>query len=230
MVDTHREWRVPAHSPRSDAEHRASPLHQDLAFAVVCTSATECNPMVGIRARMRANRTYTQVPPATIIRQSAGPLVHIPCLQAAGALASISTPSSTSCCAVLAMTYGTAAAAGRCRTACHAHPPALTVAFHLRRGVRAHQAQTQHSTSWLSLCCSSQLAFLTQVSIRPPRQTPLSALWSSLTKRKELQTKSRTRLEHSSTIPPHRFARIHRAHSQRRHRQQTSIESYLCCR
>ena len=59
MVDTHREWRA-APTLRGVSKSTAPLLSIKTTPALSLYLRVECNPMVGIRARIRANRTYTQ--------------------------------------------------------------------------------------------------------------------------------------------------------------------------
>ena len=100
MVDTHREWRAQP-TLRGVMLSTAPLLSIKTSPSLSLYLRTECNPMVGIRARMRANRTYTQFR-RYHIRQVQTPRAHS--VPASSRPQPTSTPSSTSCCAVLAMT------------------------------------------------------------------------------------------------------------------------------
>jgi hypothetical protein len=60
MADTHREWRAPP-TLRGVMQSKAPLRTIKTSPALSLYLRVECNPMVGVRARIRANRTYTQV-------------------------------------------------------------------------------------------------------------------------------------------------------------------------
>jgi hypothetical protein len=72
MVDTHREWRAPP-TLRGLQVSTAPLLTIKTSPALSLYLYAECNPMVGIRARIRANRTYTQYRRHTTLRQIPDP-------------------------------------------------------------------------------------------------------------------------------------------------------------
>ena len=72
MVDTHREWRAPP-TLRGLRVSTAPLLTIKSSPALSLYLRVECNPMVGIRARIRANRTYTQFRRYTTLQQIPDP-------------------------------------------------------------------------------------------------------------------------------------------------------------
>jgi hypothetical protein len=72
MVDTHREWRAPP-TLRGVQMSTAPLLSIKTSPSLSLFLRAECNPMVGIRARIRANRTYTQFRRYTTLRQIPDP-------------------------------------------------------------------------------------------------------------------------------------------------------------
>jgi hypothetical protein len=83
MVDTHREWREPPTLPRVSAS-TAALLSIKMSPFLSLYLRVESNPMVGIRARIRANRTYTQYRRYTKLRQVLDPSCTFPaCRQSA---------------------------------------------------------------------------------------------------------------------------------------------------
>jgi hypothetical protein len=72
MADTHREWRAPP-TLRGLKVSTAPLLFIKTSPALSLYLRAECNPMVGIRARIRANRTYTQFRRYTTLRQIPDP-------------------------------------------------------------------------------------------------------------------------------------------------------------
>jgi hypothetical protein len=83
MVDTHREWR--AEPTLSRVSKSTAPLLTIKTSPMLSLFlSAECNPMVGIRARIRANRTHTQYRRYTALRQVQDPSCTFPaCRQAA---------------------------------------------------------------------------------------------------------------------------------------------------
>jgi hypothetical protein len=72
MADTHREWRAPP-TLRGVSMSTAPLLSIKTSPGLSLYLREECNPMVGIRARIRANRTYTQFRRYTQLRQIPDP-------------------------------------------------------------------------------------------------------------------------------------------------------------
>lgn len=72
MADSHREWRAPPTLPGVSMS-TAPLLSIKTSPGLSLYLRTECNPMVGIRARIRANRTYTQFRRHTTLRQIPDP-------------------------------------------------------------------------------------------------------------------------------------------------------------
>jgi hypothetical protein len=83
MVDTYREWR--AEPTLSRVSMSTAPLLSIKTSPMLSLYLkVECNPMVGIRARIRANRTHTQFRRHTILRQVQDPSCTYPaCRQSA---------------------------------------------------------------------------------------------------------------------------------------------------
>ena len=77
MADTHREWRAPP-TLRGLYVSTAPLLSIKTSPALSLYLRAECNPMVGIRARLRANRTYTQFRRYTHLRQVQDPSCTFP--------------------------------------------------------------------------------------------------------------------------------------------------------
>ena len=77
MVDTHREWRAPP-TLRGVQMSTAPLLSIKTSPSLSLFLRAECNPMVGIRARIRANRTYTQFRRYTTLRQIPDPSCTFP--------------------------------------------------------------------------------------------------------------------------------------------------------
>ena len=83
MVDTHREWREQPTLSRVSVS-TAPLLSIKMAPILSLYLSVESNPMVGIRARIRANRTHTQYRRYTTLRQVLDPSCTFPaCRQSA---------------------------------------------------------------------------------------------------------------------------------------------------
>src|ERR1700744_5700011 len=72
MVDTHREWREQPTLSRVSVS-TAPLLSIKMSPTLSLYLSVESNPMVGIRARIRANRTHTQYRRYTTLRQVLDP-------------------------------------------------------------------------------------------------------------------------------------------------------------
>jgi hypothetical protein len=163
MVDTHREWRAPP-TLRGVSISTAPLLTIKTSPALSLYLRVECNPMVGIRARIRANRTYTQFRRYTL-RQVPDPSCTFPaCRQLAPFHLDTIEHILLVCPRHLAARQHLQSA-----VALHVpHPPALTVAF-ISGEVSAPTKLTPAQHKLALILLQHTAAFLTQVSI--DRQT-----------------------------------------------------------
>jgi Reverse transcriptase (RNA-dependent DNA polymerase)/Endonuclease-reverse transcriptase len=160
MVDTHREWRAPP-TLRGVSLSTAPLLSIKTSPALSLYLREECNPMVGIRARIRANRTYTQSRRYRPLRQVQDPSCTFPVCRQSGP-ADLDTIEH-----ILLFCPRHDVARQQLQNAIalhHPHPPALTLAFlsgEVSESIKLNSAQHKLALTLLQLTA----AFLTQVSI-----------------------------------------------------------------
>ena len=160
MVDTHREWRAPP-TLRGVSLSTAPLLAIKTSPALSLYLRVECNPMVGIRARIRAGRTHTQFRRYTTLRQIQDPSCTFHACRRAAPFFLDTIEHILLCCPRHHVARQQLQAAVALQ---HPHPPALTVAFVSGEvSDPVHLNPTQHKLALILLQLTA--TFLTQVSI-----------------------------------------------------------------